>query len=87
VPEDEVLFELPVSKRWLRQEIVALTLICRNSYRGVVEFMRDLLGRSTSVGNVHDVQQWAAQQCVRRKSKLAPAQLFHAASPSGCPLP
>ncbi|WP_147440850.1 hypothetical protein [Paraburkholderia sp. RAU2J] len=24
--------------------------------------MRDLLGVSTSVGNVHDVQQWAAQQ-------------------------
>jgi hypothetical protein len=41
---------------------LALTLICRSSYRGVVEFMRDLLGVSTSVGNVHDVQQWAAQQ-------------------------
>ncbi|SDR61913.1 hypothetical protein [Paraburkholderia tuberum] len=62
VPEDEVLFELPVSQRWLRQVMVALTLICRSSYRGVVEFMRDLLGVSTSVGNVHDVQQWAAQQ-------------------------
>ncbi|MGF6507622.1 hypothetical protein [Paraburkholderia sp. 32] len=62
IPEDEVLFELPVSKRWLRQVMVALTLICRSSYRGVVEFMRDLLGVSTSVGNVHDVQQWAAQQ-------------------------
>ncbi|MGF6971040.1 transposase-like protein [Paraburkholderia sp. WC7.3g] len=62
VPEEEVLFELPVSKRWLRQVTLALTLICRSSYRGVVEFMRDLLGVSTSVGNVHDVQQWAAQQ-------------------------
>ncbi|WP_429400979.1 hypothetical protein [Paraburkholderia sp. MM5482-R1] len=57
-----MLFELPVSQRWLRQVMVALTLICRSSYRGVVEFMRDLLGVSTSVGNVHDVQQWAAQQ-------------------------
>jgi hypothetical protein len=62
VPEDDVLFELPVSKRWLRQVTLALTLICRSSNRGGVEFMRDLLGVSTSVGNVHDVQQWAAQQ-------------------------
>jgi hypothetical protein len=62
VPEDDVLFELPVSKRGLRQVTLALTLTCRSSYRGVVEFMHDLLGVSTSVGNVHDVQQWTAQQ-------------------------
>jgi hypothetical protein len=42
--ENEVLFELAVSKTWLRQVIVALPLICHSSYRGVVEFMRDLLG-------------------------------------------
>jgi hypothetical protein len=39
-PEDEVLFQLTVTPTWLRQVIVALTLICRSSYRGVVEFMR-----------------------------------------------
>ena len=39
-PEDDVLFPLTVSKAWLRQVIVALTLICRSSYRGVVEFLR-----------------------------------------------
>jgi len=43
VPDDEVLFELAVTKAWLRQVIVGLTLICRGSYRGVVEFLRDLL--------------------------------------------
>jgi hypothetical protein len=32
-PEDDVLFHLVVSKTWLRQVIVALTLICRSSYR------------------------------------------------------
>jgi hypothetical protein len=39
-PEDDVLFHLTVSNTWLRQVIVALTLICRSSYRGVVEFLR-----------------------------------------------
>jgi len=61
-PDDEVLFELAVTKAWLRQVIVGLTLICRSSYRGVVEFLRDLLGFSTSVGTVHQVLQSATQQ-------------------------
>ena len=62
VPDGEVLFELAVTKAWLRQLIVALVLICRGSYRGVVEFLRDLLGVSVSLGCVHDVLQAAARQ-------------------------
>jgi hypothetical protein len=31
--KDEVLFQLTVTKTWLRQVVVALTLICRSSYR------------------------------------------------------
>jgi hypothetical protein len=62
VPDGEVLFELAVTKAWLRQAIVALTLICRSSYRGVVEFLRDLLGLPVSLGCVHDVLQAATRQ-------------------------
>src|ERR687886_2938723 len=61
-PDEEVLFELAVTKAWLRQVIVGLTLICRSSYRGVVEFLRDLLGLPMSLGHVHDVLQAAARQ-------------------------
>src|SRR5690242_6162269 len=50
-PDNEVLFELAVTKSWLHQVIVALTLICRSSYRGVVEFLRDLLGLPVSLGH------------------------------------
>lgn len=53
VPDSEVLFELAVTKAWLRQVVVALTLICRSSYRGIVEFVRDLLGVAVSIGCVH----------------------------------
>jgi len=49
-PEDEVLFELTVTKTWLRQVIVALTLICHSSYRGVVELPRDLPGGGSKTG-------------------------------------
>ena len=62
VRDDEVLFELAVTKTWLRQVIVGLTLICRSSYRGVVEFLRDLLGLPISLGHVHDVLQAATRQ-------------------------
>src|SRR5215213_8088882 len=51
-PDHEVLFELAVTKAWLRQVIVGLTLICRSSYRSVVEFLRDLLGLPVSLGYV-----------------------------------
>jgi len=34
-PDDEVLFEVAVTKAWLHQVIVGLPLICRSSYRGV----------------------------------------------------
>ena len=61
-PDNEVMFELAVTKAWLRQVIVGLTLICRSSYRGVVEFLRDLLGLPVSVGCVHDVLQAATRE-------------------------
>jgi hypothetical protein len=61
-PEDEVLFQLTVTKTWLRQVVVALTLICRSSYRGVVEFLRDLLGMPISIGTVHHMLQLATRQ-------------------------
>jgi len=62
VSDDKVLFELAVTKAWLRQVIVGLALICRSSYRGVVEFLRDLLGLPISVGCVHGVLQAATRQ-------------------------
>ncbi|MFL5280984.1 MAG: hypothetical protein ACJ8AW_08270 [Rhodopila sp.] len=42
--------------------IVALALMCRGSYLGIIEFMRDLLGASISPGTVHTVLNSAAKQ-------------------------
>jgi hypothetical protein len=60
--DEEVLFEVKVTKTWLRQVIVALALMCRGSYLGIIEFMRDLLGASISLGTVHTVLRSAAEQ-------------------------
>jgi hypothetical protein len=53
--DDEVLFQLPITKNWLKQAALALTLICHSSYRGVHEFCRDLLGVNLAVGSVHNI--------------------------------
>jgi hypothetical protein len=51
----DVLFYLPVTKAWLRQLVLALVLICRSPYRGVIELFRDLLDCSISWGTVHNI--------------------------------
>ena len=60
--DDTVLFEIQVTKRWLRQAIVALALMCRSSYLGILEFMRDVLGWPISIGTIHNVLHAAAEQ-------------------------
>jgi hypothetical protein len=60
--DEAVLFEIQVTKRWLRRVIVALALMCRSSYLGILEFVRDVLGWPISIGTVHNVLLAAAQQ-------------------------
>jgi hypothetical protein len=57
--DEEVLFYLPVTKGWLRAFVVALLLICRSSYRGVQELLRDLFGFKISPAQVHTVARTA----------------------------
>ena len=57
-----ILFHLPVTKPWLRQLILGLTLICRSSMRGVVELFDDVFDHDISIGTVHNVLQAAVAQ-------------------------
>ena len=62
--QDKVLFSLPVTKRWLEQVTLALTMVAHASMRGVMEFMHDVLGVSISLGTVHNIHQRAAQRAI-----------------------
>jgi hypothetical protein len=55
VSDDQILFHLPVTKNWLKQVALSLTLICHSSYRGVHEFCRAVLDVNMSIGTVHNV--------------------------------
>lgn len=60
--DEKVLFYLPVTKAWLRQLILGLTLICHSSLRGVVELLGNLFDFPISVGTVHNVLQATVAQ-------------------------
>lgn len=53
--DNEVLFYIPVTKKWLEQVLLALIFLCHSSYQGVVEFFRDILDYQISKGTVHNV--------------------------------
>ncbi len=52
--DTDILYWIPVTKEWIFQVILALIFICHSSYRGVVEFLRDLFDYPISVGTVHN---------------------------------
>ena len=60
--DNPVLFDLRVTQEVVEQMILGLTLVCRGSYRGVIEFMRDVMGWTVSLGSVHNVLEAAARQ-------------------------
>ena len=51
----QLLFWLPVTKPWLRQLVLGLTLICPSSVRGVTELLDDVFDYPLSVGTVHNI--------------------------------
>ena len=58
-PPPQFLFWLPVTKPWLRQLVLGLTLICHSSIRGVHELLADLFDYPLSVGSIHNILQRA----------------------------
>ena len=52
--DEEVLYHLPITKKWIFQLILALILICHSSYRGVIEILRDLFNYPISIGTIHN---------------------------------
>jgi hypothetical protein len=73
--DDQVLFHLPVTKRWLRRLILALLLICHCSYRGVLELLCDLFSYSTSLGTIHNIAREATAQARAHNQQVPLSQV------------
>lgn len=56
----DVLFYLPVTKKWLIGFILCLILHCRASYRGIHKLFYDAFDYDISIGTIHNVVQTAA---------------------------
>jgi hypothetical protein len=69
----QLLYWLPVTKPWLQQLVLGLTLICHSSVRGVCELLQDLFDHPLSVGTVHNIlhQAVAAARRVNSRQDLA----------------
>ena len=53
--DDQVLLHLPVTKAWIRQFVLELTLLCHSPSRAVTEVLGDLFGHHMSIGTVHNI--------------------------------
>lgn len=62
IPDEQVLFHLPITKSWLFQLILGLVLICHSSLRGVVELLRDVFDVNISSSTVRNRLNTAAEQ-------------------------
>ncbi len=87
--QPDLLFWLPVTKPWLRQLVLGLTLISHSSLRGVCELLRDLFDYPLSIGTVHNILRQAISTAdrINRQQDLtgvrigAHDEIFQAAQP------
>ncbi len=87
--DEEVLYNLPVTKTWIFQLILGLIFICRSSYRGVVELLRDVFDYPISIGTVHNRVKEAVPRAtkINKSANLSPIkvasldEIFHSNRP------
>lgn len=76
-PDEQVLFNLPVTKTWLIQLMLALVLICHSSLRGVVELLRDVFHLTISPSTVRNRLEAAAERAraINVSQNLSPIEV------------
>jgi hypothetical protein len=88
--DDAPLFNLPVTKHWLRQRTLGLVLSCHSPLSGVVELLRDVFDYDVSLGTVFNTVQAAVApaRAHTRAEGLSPVrvgahdEIFQAGPPS-----
>jgi hypothetical protein len=61
--DDQILFELPVTKHWLRQFVLAQVLIGHSSFRAVIEILDALFDyHHLALGSIHNIVREAVEK-------------------------
>lgn len=61
--DEKVLFDLPVTKDWIRQFVLALILIGHSSFRGVIDILETVFDyHHVSLGTIHNLVSEAVQK-------------------------
>ena len=58
--DKEVLFNLPITKPWLRQLVLELALEGHASYRGIIQILHDMVNYDLSLGTISSIMRLAA---------------------------
>ena len=76
--DDEVLFYLPVTKKWILQFVLSLIMICHSSFRGVIEILNTLFDyHQISLGTIHNMVREAIEksQQINNAQDLSPIRI------------
>jgi hypothetical protein len=56
----EILYDLPITKKWIHAFVLALILNCHSSFRGVIEILKAMFDyHDMSLGTIHNIVQQA----------------------------
>ncbi|MCX7125544.1 MAG: hypothetical protein NTU49_07335, partial [Gammaproteobacteria bacterium] len=60
--DDQVLFNLPVTKTWVKQLTLSLMMHSRSSFRGITKVLSDVFDYEISIGTIHNISNEATQK-------------------------
>ena len=59
---DDVIYNLPVTKKWIEQLVLALMLLGHTSYRSIIMLLKDVLDYDISLGSINAIFNDAVEQ-------------------------
>jgi len=53
--ENTLLYDLPITKNYIKQVVISLFLICKSSFRDIIFFLKDIFDYSISLGSIYTI--------------------------------
>ncbi|MCH9664452.1 MAG: transposase family protein [Gammaproteobacteria bacterium] len=78
--DEFVLFNLPVTKPFLRQVVLGILMICKGSYRSTQMFLQSLFDTEMSIGTIHNIHDAASQKATEINASYSLQSIKQSAS-------